>query len=304
MNSDVSLLKEAVSQILSFSFFFLLPLKLAPRFMAHIPAEVSALLQHLTAHLPVILGKKLVGLYLYGSVTQRTFNPKRSDVDCIVVTERDLSDAQFRKLGAWLAGAAKSNPWIARLQMLFLIKNEVLTMNSHACLYQFGVLKRSGSDGNPIIWMDFLKSGIVLFGPRPESFLPVITPEIFFQALERELGYLREEISTKPKSEWRDVPSYRAYAVLTVCRILYSFRKGTIVSKQRAARWAIKYLPEEWGALILQALETDEARLRPDSALSRIEQFVDFADAQLHSGHFVRRAVIDTKASASTMTGG
>ena len=42
MNSDVSLLKEAVSQILSFSFFFLLPLKLAPRFMAHILGALAA----------------------------------------------------------------------------------------------------------------------------------------------------------------------------------------------------------------------------------------------------------------------
>jgi hypothetical protein len=70
----------------------------------------------------------------------------------------------------------------------------------------------------------------------------------------------REEISKKPESEWRNIPSYRAYAVLTLCRILYSFRRGTIVSKQRAARWAIKYLAEEWGEIILQALETEDAK--------------------------------------------
>ena len=253
--------------------------------MPALPARVSALLQNLAAHLPVILGKNLVGVYLYGSVTQRTFNPKRSDIDGIVVTQRDLSEAQFRRLNAWLAGAAKSNPWVARLQMSFLVRNEVLNMTSRACLFQFGVLKRSGSDGNPIIWMDFLRSGIVLFGRRPGSFLPRITPEILFQALERELSYLREEISTKPKSEWRNVPSYRVYAVLTVCRILYSFRKGAIVSKQRAARWAMKYLPREWGALILQALETYDAKAGPAISISHIEQFIDFADTALHSPH-------------------
>jgi aminoglycoside adenylyltransferase-like protein len=250
--------------------------------MANIPIQVSALLQDLTAHLPVILGTNLVGIYLYGSLTQRTFNPKSSDVDCIVVTERDLSDAQFRNLGDWLSRAAESNPWAARLQMLFLIKSEVLTMNSKACLYQFGLLKRSGSDGNPIIWMNAVMSGRVLFGPPPESFVPAITPEILFQALVREVGYLREEVSQKPESEWRNVPSYRAYAVLTLCRILYSFRKGTIVSKQRAARWAIKYLPEEWGEIILQAMETHDNKRAADIPLFRIEQFIDFADALLH----------------------
>src|SRR5437016_13678567 len=106
--------------------------------MARIPAQVSALLQELTTQLPVVLGRNLVGIYLYGSLTQRAFNPKRSDVDCIVVTELDLSEAQFRKMGAWLKRAAESNPWTTRLQILFLIKNEILNMNSKACLYQFG----------------------------------------------------------------------------------------------------------------------------------------------------------------------
>src|ERR1700686_3299458 len=117
--------------------------------MTAIPAQVSVLLHDLTAHLRVNLGRNLVGIYLCGSLTQRAFNPRRSDVDCIVVTERDLSDAQFRRLGSWLSGSTKLNPWTARLQMLFLRKNEVFVMNSRACLYQFGLLKRSGSDGNP-----------------------------------------------------------------------------------------------------------------------------------------------------------
>ena len=250
--------------------------------MAHIPAQVSALLEKVTSALASILGRNLVGIYLYGSLTQRAFNPERSDVDLIVVTERDLSDAQFRRLNAWLARAAESNMWVARLQMLFLIKREVLKMNSKACLYQFGRLRRSGSDGNPIIWMNVLRSGVALYGPSPELFVPQITFEILFQALEREVGYLREEISLKPQSEWRDVRSYRAYAVLTLCRILYSARHGRVVSKRVAAKWAIKNLPEQWGEIIIQAIKSDEGKQTTAIPLSRIKQFIAFADAQLH----------------------
>ena len=250
--------------------------------MAHLPTQVSALLEDLTAHLPILLGRNLVGVYVYGSLTQRAFNPKRSDIDCIVVTNRDLSDAQFRKLDSWLAGVGDSNPWAARLQITFLIRNEVLTVNARGCLYQFGRLKRSGSDGNPIVWMNVLKSGLVLAGPPPASFVPAITPEILFQALVREVGYLREEICEKPTSEWRNVPSYRAYAVLTLCRILYSFRKGTIVSKQTAARWAIKHLPE-WNEIIKQALDANHSGRAIEVPLFRIAQFIDFVDSQLQT---------------------
>src|SRR5882672_2252039 len=138
--------------------------------MARIPAPVFALLDDLVARLPVLLRRNLVGIYLYGSLTQSAFNPARSDVDCVVVTERALSDAQFRRLGEWLSVSAKSNPWTKRLQVSFLLRNKVLTRNSPSCLYQFGKLKRSKSDANPIIWLNILQSGEILYGPRPESF--------------------------------------------------------------------------------------------------------------------------------------
>ncbi len=240
-------------------------------------------MRELATRLPALLGRNLLGVYVYGSLTQRAFDARRSDVDCIVVTRRELSEAQFRRLGEWLRRAAESNPWAARLQMTFLLRDEVLTMDSKACHYQFGVLKRGGSDGNPIIWLNVLESGLVLYGPRPETFVPSITDEVLFEALAREVGYLREEIR-KAESEWRDVPSYRAYAVLTLCRILYSFYRGGIVSKPKAARWALKHLPEEWHALIRQAQKGDDAAGPAEIPLPRIEQFIAYADARLHTG--------------------
>jgi len=251
--------------------------------MARVPSQVSALLHDLVARLPVLLRGNLVGIYLYGSLTQAAFDPKRSDIDCIVVTKRDLSAAQFRRLRGWLARTAESNPWTSRLQMSFILRDEVLTMNSRSCLYQFGRLKRSNSDGNPIIWMNVLQSGEILYGPKSETFVPLITPEILFRALEREVGYLREEIIEKPNSEWRDVAFYRAYAVLTLCRILYSYNQGTVVSKQRAAKWAIEHLPDEWREIIFQALESDAGNRRARISLVRIHRFIHFTDVQLHT---------------------
>ncbi|HXN84974.1 MAG TPA: aminoglycoside adenylyltransferase domain-containing protein [Candidatus Binataceae bacterium] len=244
-----------------------------------VPAQVTNLLDDLTEHLPIILGRNLVGIYLYGSLTQRAFNPKRSDIDCIVVTRRDLSEAQFKRLRAWLAEAAKSNPWVTRLQMSILIRDQLLTMNANYCLYQFGQIKRDKSDGNPIIWINVHDSGITLYGPAPESFVPTISDEIFFDALKRELNYLREELIEKPDSEWQDVPFYRAYAVLTLCRIMYSLEKGTVVSKPRAARWAIKQVPDKLRDIILQVLDSDRDSENRSATISlpRIRQFINFA---------------------------
>jgi predicted nucleotidyltransferase len=251
--------------------------------MARTPAQLSVLLQELKTQLPILLGRNLVGVYLYGSLTQGAFNPKRSDVDLIVVTRRDLSATEFRRVAAWLKRTRAANDWTARLQMSFLIRDQVLTMNAKACLYQFGELRRSGSDGNPIIWLNVLRSGVVLYGTRPESFVPEITREILSAALVREVGYLRAEICEQPQSVWRDVASYRAYAVLTLCRILYSHRHGTIGSKQRAAKWALEHLPASWHALIRQALASDAGERVAKLPLARIAQLIEFAAAQLHA---------------------
>jgi hypothetical protein len=247
--------------------------------MARVPAKVSDLLHDLTARLRDILGKNLVGMYLYGSLTQRAFNPKRSDVDCIVVLRRAMSASHFKHIEKWLSRAAESDPWVARLQMQFLVRDNVLTMDAPACLFQFGVLRRDLSDGNPIVWRNILESGVTLFGAHPETFVPPISPAIVLEALKREAGYIREEIILNPASQWRDVPYYRAYAVLTLCRILYSFVKGGIVSKPRAARWALKSLPAKFHKIILEALSRDD-----DSkpiALNRIAQFTDYTAARL-----------------------
>ena len=47
---------------------------------------------------------------------------------------------------------------------------------------------------------------------------------------------------------------YQAYAVLTMCRALYTMRHGTIVSKPVAARWAVRTLDKRWIGLIERAL--------------------------------------------------
>ncbi len=246
-----------------------------------IPVKAVPVLTQLTRGLPRLLGTNLVGLYAYGSLLDSGFDPARSDIDCIAVTERALDEAAFERLGAWLTDAAAEEPWFVRLQMPVLIKRNVLVEDRAACLYQFGVLSRSGSDGNPIIWMDFFWRGRTLLGPDPESFVPKITAEMLHQALVRELGYLREEIVGKPESEWRDVPSYRGYAVLTLCRILYSSSTGEITSKPLAAAWALDRTPTEWHSLIRRALAVDENSQLQDLPLSRIGALIGYVQGQL-----------------------
>ena len=65
---------------------------------------------------------------------------------------------------------------------------------------------------------------------------------------------------------------YRAYTVLTICRMLYTLEFGTIVSKPTAARWAREALGPRWAPLIDRALadDTNETRDLIGYALDRL----------------------------------
>jgi hypothetical protein len=241
---------------------------------------VRGTLRRLTRALDAILGANLFGVYVYGSLTQRAFAPARSDIDCVVVVRRDLTRGQVRKLRMWLAEAALVDPWIPRLQMQVLLKGRLLRPDTRGYIYQFGALRRSGSDGNPIIWMNVLVSGLTIRGPAPATFLPSITSEMLLKALVREVAYLSKEIGNRA-SKWRDKRFYRAYAVLTLCRILYSQRFGDVVSKPRAARWALQTLPTRWHSLIRSAIQSDRGK-GSTLSLPRIARFIEFVGAQLN----------------------
>jgi hypothetical protein len=247
--------------------------------MRPVPPAIARTLRGLTAALDQILGSSLVGAYLYGSLTQRAFDPSRSDVDCIVVLRRDLSRAQFRELAAWLTRAAVSDQWIERLQMQLLLRSRLLRSDTRGALYQFGVLRRSGSDGNPIIWKNVLATGVTLIGPAPETFLPPITDRMLFAALVREVRYLKTEL-TDSASRWRGQRFYRAYAVLTLCRILYTNQTGDVVSKRLAAAWAFRTLPTRWHSLVGTAIASDRGEVSR-LPLPRIIRFVEFVERQL-----------------------
>ena len=219
---------------------------------------------------------------MYGSLRDPSFVPGRSDVDCIAVTWRPLDDRTFAVLQRWSEDAAHDDPSFSRLQISFLVKDRVLEDDPLACLYQFGDLTRSGSDGNPIIWLDFFQRGVILWGPDPHSFVPPITGAVFHAALVREIGYLNEEIILKAQSEWRPRPSYRAYAVLTLCRILYSGATGRVTSKTKAAVWALANAPDAFHDLIREAEQTSNNLGSADLALPSIANFINYVQSHIN----------------------
>jgi hypothetical protein len=138
-------------------------------------------------------------------------------------------------------------------------------------------LTTSGSDGNPIIWVNILQCGQTIRGAAPHALIPPISQARLRAALVRELGYLRDELITTRRSLWRDRPFYRRYATLTLCRILHTLRTGQVVSKPVAAGWAITRGAPAHRTTIRQALR------RPAGSVSlhALRDLLVFAEAMV-----------------------
>jgi hypothetical protein len=237
---------------------------------------VATFLDHLANELHADLGRNVLGLYIYGSLTQNAFDVRRSDVDCVAVIRRRLSPAVESRLRTGLRRLSARHSWMRRLQLTILLHRELLRFNGAGWLYQFGRLSRSGSDGNPIIWANILESGRVVFGADPHTFVPPITPGLMRAALEREAGYLRAELVTKRASAWRSRGAYRRYAALTTCRILYTLETGQVASKRTAAAWALRHLPAVHRAIVRRAIARPRGnRLLPLGPLRALLEHVE-----------------------------
>lgn len=234
--------------------------------------DLADLLRIIAAELPGILRGNLVGVYVWGSLTYDAFDEICSDVDLVAVTERDIGDREFSELEAWFANKEKQNRWVRRIDMRFVIDHQFLDKTSHCCgfYHYLGKLTRHGSDGNPLIWLNVAKSGITLWGKDAKLIAPSVSDRCLNDALLLELNYLKEDLASNVGDRSDKAFIHNAYAVLTACRIYYTARHRTLVSKDQAMRWAMETVPPQWRPVIQTASDN---RLKNGGATTpRLEQ--------------------------------
>ena len=153
--------------------------------MKNIPKDLADLLHTIATDFPGILRDNLVGAYLWGSLTYEAFDETCSDVDFIVVTRRDLDHREFSELDDWFKKTGEHNRWVKRVDMRFVIDKEFLDKTSRCCgFYHYtGKMIRTGSDGNPIIWVNIGQCGITLWGENAKLIAPQVSEQCLIDGL-------------------------------------------------------------------------------------------------------------------------
>ena len=219
--------------------------------------DINAILFGFLSELRGILADQLVGLYLHGSLACGDFNPITSDVDFLVVTQRQISTQAFSSLEAMHAHLFGSRlPWSQKLEGAYIPKDVLFRHDpQHHPLPWLGVdghfaWERLGSDWVIQRWI-LREKGLVVFGPPLQPLIAPVTADDLRQAVRTSLKDWWSPPFPSPGRFQND--EYLAYTVLTMCRSLYVLENGRITSKPAAARWAMEKYKDPWFDLISAA---------------------------------------------------
>lgn len=216
--------------------------------------EINKLLGTILFEMQKILGKKLVGLYLYGSLVCGDFEQDISDIDLVAALSSNLNNEEFKKLAKMHNRLVEGNmQWNDRIEICYLSVSALKAIKSYT-----GMLANI-SPGEPfhklknkkqwlVDWYMIRKVGIAIFGPDPNDIIESISEKEFVEAVKE---------NTKAWNVWVKTMHNRkaqAYAVLTLCRAFYANKFGEQPSKKQAALWTQQELPQ-WSELIQKALD-------------------------------------------------
>jgi hypothetical protein len=239
--------------------------------------EVNLVLRELLANARPILGEQFVGMYLYGSLASGDFDPEKSDIDFVFVTRGNLPAETVAQLQGMHARLHADGPrWARKLEGAYLPQSDMRRYDPASVPYPFlneGRFYMAPQGSDWVIQRHVLREqGVIVAGPEIRDMIDPVHPDDLRRAV---LGALREwwaPILEDP-AFIREV-EYQAFAVLTMCRALYTLQHGLIASKPVCAGWAKGNLGTQWQDLITWALNWNHG-LQPDRKLETLA-FVKF----------------------------
>ena len=219
--------------------------------------DVNQVLILLLNNIRTILGDYFVGMYLYGSLASGDFEPERSDIDFLVVTNGELPEKTISDLKIMHHRMYESGLKLAKhLEGSYIPKETVRKYSPDGpawpMINQDNLLVAHDLCSWVINNYILYNHGIVISGPPLQNVIDHVSPEELMNAV---LTLLRDVWTP-----WQDnvdlfrSDEYQPFVVLTMCKALYTLKHGDVISKKRSAEWAMANLDKKWAFLINQAL--------------------------------------------------
>jgi predicted nucleotidyltransferase len=252
------------------------------------PEETRSQVEAFVRAIQEILAGNLVGIYLHGSLAMGCFNPARSDLDLLVVTREGMAVEVKRHVAELLlqhSGAPRP------IEITFLSEADLRPWRYPTPFdLHYGEDWRQQTEeqlesGAWRTWNDGQRQdpdlvahvtitrarGIVLAGAPIERVFPPVPREHYVDSIVGDIQDAREHITGAP-----------VYYILNLCRVYAYLRDGRICSKAEGGAWAISVLPEQFRAVVAEALAAYGERAGDEGFCpAALEEFAAYMDGQI-----------------------
>lgn len=214
----------------------------------------------------------LVGIYLHGSLAMGCFNPEKSDIDALVVTE---STASKEALESYVEAIKAADP-DGRVD-LHVIERRSCVPFVYPTPYLLAYSSRN-NDGDLFgescdIAADISvinTYGSVVYGKDIQEVFTEIPKEDYIDSILYGVENAREDIFTKP-----------VCTILDLCRVSAFLKDGLILSRKAGGKWAMKTLQKKYYSLLSSALEAYTSVSDSTEPIPTGDAF-EFADIMLY----------------------
>ncbi len=239
----------------------------------HLPGSREA--GRFTEMAKTILKERLTGVYLHGSAAMGCYQPKKSDLDFLVVVNAAPADPEKRRFmdrlleldhecpgkGIEMSIVTKEacNPFVYPTPFILHYSR------MHTAWYRRDpedyIRKMNGADKDLAAHVTVIRNrGICLFGLPIREVFGAVPEEAYLDSILGDVSDAENEMTDNPM-----------YFILNLARVLGYLREKKVLSKKEGGAWGLENLPEKYHPLIQAALDEYESGIdaRYDSAMSR-----------------------------------
>lgn len=212
-----------------------------------------------------ILAEQLAGIYLHGSSVMGCYQPKKSDLDFLIVVNTALSESEKLRFmdklieldhecpgkGIEMSIVTKDvcNPFVYPTP--FILHYSRMHTEWYRRDPEDYIRKMNGADKDLAAHFTVIRSrGCCLYGLPIQDLFGAVPEQDYLDSIWDDVSCAEEEIQENPM-----------YLILNLARVLAYLKERKVMSKQEGGMWALKFLPERYHSLLrasLQEYETGE----------------------------------------------
>ncbi len=201
--------------------------------------ELQLAIEKVVRRIAGILNTCSPSIYLYGSCVLNDFKPGWSDIDILVLTEKQMSEAQAQQLVRMrqtMLVQEPNNLYYRSFEGGILTAEAFISGASDRVVYwgTSGERVADGYDFDACCMAELLDNGILLYGNDVRSKLVRPSFEQLRASVQRHYEAIRKYVQKTDRS------FYSFGWFLDISRCIYTLRTGKIISKTAAGEWALE----------------------------------------------------------------